>query len=106
MAAGRLFYWHANCKGMKFQDGGTVTPFELKGGGMLYVMRGRIVVETEGGSLEIPLDGVRSCSSRGRRLDVVWDERGPVHVMLHLARLPAAAAETAIFERMYADDAP
>lgn len=91
---------------MKFHDGDTITPFELKGGGMLYVMYGRIVVETVGGSLEIPLGGIRSCSSRGRRLDVVWHESGPVHIVLHLARLPAAAAETAIFERMYADDAP
>ena len=91
---------------MKHQDGDTVMPFELKKGGMLYVMGGRMLVETGDGSLEIPLDGIRSCSSRGRRLDVVWHDNGPVHIMLHLDRLPAAAAETAIFERIYSDDAP
>lgn len=91
---------------MKFQEDDTVAPFGLKGGGMIYVIHESVIVETGDGTIKISLESIRSCSSRGRRLDMVWHENGPVHITLHLSQLPAAAAETAIFERIYAYDAP
>lgn len=90
-----------SCKIVKFQSDDTVTPFELKGEGMLYVTDDHVMIDTGDRSLEIPLDVIKSCSSYSRRLNLVWYEDGPVQISVHLARLPAAAAEMAIFESIY-----
>ena len=66
-------------------------------GTTLYVTNLRVAVEADGGpSLEVPLDRIESCGSRGRRLDIVWRDGVRMRASLALTRAPAAAAESAI----------
>lgn len=70
----------------------------LPRGSVLYVTDRRVAVESAGTLLlEIPLDRIESCSSRKRRLGIVWRDGGRVRASLVLDRMPAAAAESAVF---------
>ena len=73
--------------------------FEIEPPGTtLYVTNYRVAVgAVRGGpTLEVPLDRIESCGSRGRRLDLVWRDDARLRASLVLSRMPAAAAESAI----------
>lgn len=84
---------------MEFADGeAAARSFDLAiPPGILYVTDRRAVAESRGAVLfQTALRSLESCSSRGRRLNVVWRARERRCITLYLRGMPAAAAESAL----------
>ena len=79
---------------MDSADGVARASFEVRGG-TLYVTDTHLILEG-GAGLRIPVSDVEACSSRRRKLEVVWS--GPVRrrLVLRMVSAPAAAAEAAV----------
>ena len=80
-----------------YENGEEAVSFNLRRpAGVLYVTNHKITIEAGNTQTTIPVGAVRSCTSGGRRLRIVWHDAGRLGVTVWLRDMPAAAAESAI----------